>query len=88
MTKNVKVLFYVDVDDNTKTMALAFDSELDLRDKEHIKKAAEALEVAGFGSSFVCETIAWEVIYHGSAILNCTMGKYEFGFEEVELISF
>jgi hypothetical protein len=33
----------------------------------------------------VSNSVAWEVVYNGTAELTCQMGNYEFGWEEIEL---
>ena len=83
----IKVLYYVDSDDNTKGNLMAFPSEKDLRDKETCKEIANVLHEANFGSQNVCAIIAWELAHNGSSKTFCKMGEYEFGIEETELFT-
>ncbi len=45
----IKVLYYVDSDDNTKGNLMAFPSEKDLRNTETIEQIGQALHEANFG---------------------------------------
>lgn len=84
----IKVLYYVDSDDNTKGNLMAFPSEKDLRNTETIEEIGQVLYEGHFGDKIgVSNSVAWEVVYHGNAELICQMGTYEFGWEEIELIS-
>lgn len=83
----IKVLYYVDSDDNTKSSLMAFPSDKDLRNMEAIEQIGQVLHEAKFGDIVICNSVAWEVAYHGNAELICQMGTYEFGWEEIELIS-
>ena len=86
MSKNIKILYYVDADDNTKGVLMAFPSGKDLRNLETIEKIGQALFEANFGDKIgISNSVAWELVYHGEAKLLCQMGKYEFGWEETEL---
>jgi hypothetical protein len=86
MIKNIKVLYYVDSDDNTKGNLMAFPSEKDLRNTETIEQIGQVLHEANFGDKIgICNSVAWEVVYNGIAELTCQMGNYEFGWEETEL---
>lgn len=84
----IKVLYYVDSDYDTKGILLAFPSDKDLRNMETIEQIGQVLHEANFGDNIgSCNSVAWEVVYHGNAELICQMGTYEFGWEEIELIS-
>lgn len=84
----IKALYYVDSDDNTKSSLMAFPSDKDLRNMEAIEQIGQVLHEANFGDKIgICNSVAWEVVYHGNAELICQMGTYEFGWEEIELIS-
>ena len=84
----IKVLYYVDSGDSTKGSLMAFPSDKDLRNMEAIEQIGQALHEANFGDKIgVSNSVAWEVVYNGTAELACQMGNYEFGWEEIELIS-
>ena len=84
----IKVLYYVDSDDNTKGNLMAFPSEKNLRNTETIEQIGQALHEANLGDKIgVSNSVAWEVVYNGTAELTCQMGNYEFGWEEIELYS-
>ena len=84
----IKVLYYIDSDDNTKGNLMAFPSEKNLRNTETIEQIGQVLHEANFGDKIgVYNSVAWEVVYNGTAELTCQMGNYEFGWEEIELIS-
>lgn len=84
----IKVLYYVDSDDNTKGNLMAFPSEKNLCNTETIEQIGQALHEANLGDKIsICNSVAWEVVHHGNAELICQMGNYEFGWEEIELIS-
>ena len=84
----IKVLYYVDSDDNTKGNLMAFPSEKNLRNTETIEQIGQMLYEGHFGDKIgISNSVAWDVIYHGDAELICQMGNYEFGWEEIELIS-
>ena len=87
MTKTIKIIYYVDSDDNTKGALMAYPSDKDLRDKETCKDIANVLHEANFGSQNVCAIIAWELAHNGMAETICSMGSYEFGIEETELFT-
>ena len=83
-----KILYYVDTDDNTKGALMAYPSDKDLRDTETIEEIGQVLHEANFGEKKgICNSIAWELAYHGEAETTCGMGRYEFGWEETELFS-
>ena len=84
----IKVLYYVDKDDNTKGSLMAYPSDKDLRFIDIIEKIGQVLHEANFGEKIgICNSVAYELAYHGSAELTCQMGNYEFGWEEVELFA-
>lgn len=87
MTMTINVLYYVDSDDNTKGNLMAFPSDKDLRNMEAIEQIGQVLHEAKFGDIVISNSVAWEVVYNGTAELTCQMGNYEFGWEEIELIS-
>ena len=81
MAKNVRVYFYVDMDDNTKSAFAVVPEGKDLRNKESIKEMTNELQAIGFGNGAVCQHIAESLIYTGQAEVTCTMGRYQFGNE-------
>ena len=84
----IKVLYYVDTDDNTKGMLMAFPSDKDLRKLDTIEQIGQVLHEANFGERIgISNSVAYELVYHGSAELTCQMGNYAFGWEETELFS-
>ena len=84
----IKVLYYVDTDDNTKGTLMAYPSDKELRNLETIEKIGQVLHEANFGDRIgISNSVAYELVYHGSAELTCQMGNYEFGWEEIELFS-
>lgn len=86
MIKKIKVLYYVDINDNTKGCLCAVPSDKDMRSQSVMKKIKEELECANFGSHGVCSHITQSIVYTHSASLTCQMGNYEFGIEEVPVI--
>lgn len=87
MSKTIKILYYVDMDDNTKGSLVAYPSLKDLRNEETIKEIGNILHGANFGEKIgISNSVAWELVYHGEAELTCSMGNYQFGWEEVELM--
>ena len=88
MIKKIKVLYYVDVNDNTKGALMAYPSDKDLRNLETIEEIGQVLHEANFGEKIgISNSVAYELVYHGEAELTCQMGNYEFGWEETELKS-
>ena len=85
MSKTIKIIYYVDSDDNTKGSLMAYPSDKDLRDFNTIEEIANTLVEANFGYKNNCESIAWEIAHIGCSETLCRMGKYEFGIEETEL---
>ena len=83
----IKIIYYVDNADNYKAPIMAFENSKELRDMEVIEQIGEQIELHNFGKRGVCNSVAWELAYHGNAQLNCTMGQYNFGIEETELFT-
>lgn len=84
----IKILYYVDVDDNTKGSLMAYPSDKELRNLETIEQIGQVLHEANFGEKIgISNSVAYELVYHGTAELTCQMGNYEFGWEETELYS-
>lgn len=82
----IKALYYVDVDDNTKGLLVAYPSDKDLRNLETIEEIGQVLHEANFGEKIgISNSVAYELVYHGEAELTCQMGNYAFGWEETEL---
>lgn len=81
MGKNVRVYFYVDLDDNTKSAFAVVPEGKDLRNKESIDEMSNELQSIGFGNTIVCHHIAESLVYTGEAEVTCTMGRYAFGNE-------
>ena len=81
----IKVLYYVDSDDNTKGSLIAFPSNKNLQDTETIEQIMKVLKEWNFGGEI--GIAAFELAYHGYAELSCQMGNYEFGWEEIELFT-
>lgn len=84
--KTMKVLYYVDAKDNTKTNFMITDSPKDLRGNRIMAKIAEELESVGFGTKAACESIVWDLAHNNSAEIVCEMGEYEFGIDEVPVL--
>lgn len=81
MVKIVKVYFYVDMDDNTKSTFAVVPEDKDLRNKESIEEMSNELQAIGFGNNVVCQHIAESLVYTGEAEVICAMGFYKFGNE-------
>ena len=86
MAKNVRVYFYVDVDDNTKSAFAVVPDGKDLRNKESIEEMSNELQAIGFGNGEVCNHIAESLVYTGVAEVTCSMGRYAFGNESSILL--
>jgi hypothetical protein len=82
--KSVKVVYYVDVDDNTKGCLCAVPSDKDLRDSSIVQKVADTIVESGILAQFdgFAHNIANAVCHHGFA----NLAEYEFGVEEVPLL--
>ena len=84
MSKKVNIIYYVDVDDNTKGCLCAVPSDKDLRDSSIIQKIAESILESGILAQFggYAHDIAKAVCHHGFA----NLAEYEFGVEEIPLL--
>lgn len=84
MSKNVKVVCYVDTKDSTKGCLCAIPSDKDARKNDVIQKVADCIVESGLLAQFSAHAIdvAKAVIHHGFSNIN----EYEFGIEEVPLI--
>ena len=85
-TKKINVIYYVDVDDNTKWCLCAIPSDKDMRCSSIVTKVANKI-IEAFGSFHALivehsEDIAKAITHHGFS----NLGEYEFGIEEIELI--
>lgn len=89
MNKSVKVVYYVDTEDNTKGCLCAIPSDKDLCNLDIVELISKEIHSYGFDESLgVCNSVAWEIAHHGRMVLLSRMGKYEFGVEEVPLIEY
>lgn len=84
MSEKVNIIYYVDVDDNTKGCLCAVPSDKDLRDSSIIQKIAESILESGILAQFggYAHDIAKAVCHHGFA----NLAEYEFGVEEIPLL--
>lgn len=85
MSKNIKVIYYVDVDDNTKGTLCAIPSNIDLREPKAINAIASAIHDSGILRPYFhddCEEVAKGIAYHETYAI----GEYEFGIEEIPLL--
>ena len=84
MSKNVKVVYYVDIDDNTKGCLCAIPSDKDMRDSSVVQKVADTIVESGILAQFggFAHNIANAVCHNGFA----NLAEYEFGVEEIPLI--
>ena len=85
MSKNIKVIYYVDVDDNTKGTLCAIPSDKDLRDPSVIEFIGNEICNSGILRPFFndhCEEAAKSIAYHETY----GVGEYEFGIEEIPLL--
>ena len=84
--RQAKIFYYVDTKDNTKSpFAVAYEDS-EIRNDIIIQKLGEELESAGFGKKGECNSIAWELVHHGTAEHTCQMGNYEFGVETAPML--
>lgn len=84
MSKNVKVVYYVDTDDNTKGCICAIPSDKDMRDPSVIENVTSTIVESGILAQFsgFAYEISKAVCHHGYA----NFKDYEFGVEEIPLI--
>lgn len=85
MTNNIKVIYYVDIDDNTKGTLCAIPSNKELRDNDVIKAITSAIHDSGILRPYFhddCEEVAKGIAYHEMYAI----GEYEFGIEEIPLL--
>ena len=84
MSEKVSIIYYVDIDDNTKGCLCAVPSDKDLRDSSIIQKIAESILESGILAQFggYAHDIAKAVCHHGFA----NLAEYEFGVEEIPLL--
>ena len=84
MSKKVNIIYYVDIDDNSKGCLCAVPSNKDLRDSSIIQKIAESILESGILAQFggYAHDIAKAVCHHGFA----NLAEYEFGVEEIPLL--
>lgn len=83
--KNVKIVYYVDVDDNTKGCLCAVPSDKDLRDSAIISQIAEYIANHFTHRPLMVEhslDMAMAIAHYEFA----DMYEYEFGVEEVPLL--
>ena len=84
--KEIKVIYYVDTDDDTKTTLCAVPSDKDIRSKEVIEFIR--CEIYGALSPILhigisdCEELAKSIVHHEIA----DAFEYEFGIEEIKLL--
>lgn len=84
--KEIKVVYYVDTDDDTKTTLCAVPSDKDIRSKEVIEFIR--CEIYGALSPILhisisdCEELAKSIVHHEIA----DAFEYEFGIEEIKLL--
>jgi hypothetical protein len=84
MSKNIKVVYYVDTDDNTKGCICAIPSDKDMRDPSvKLSISNEIKSVFGTNSmvSIHSNEIASSIVHYKYA----SMKNYEFGIEEIPL---
>ena len=85
MEKKVKIIFYVDIHDNTKGALCAIPSDKDMRNESTISEIADTICDVFAWDLFVCDNcmnIAKSIAYHEFSACN----EYEFGVEEIKLI--
>ena len=84
--KVAKVLYYINTQDNTKTNFMVIEHSRDLRSSRIISRLTEELESRGFGTKTICEDIVQDFVHNENAKVNCEMGEYEFGIDEVSVL--
>ena len=84
--KEIKVVYYVDTDDNTKGTLCAIPSDKDMRTKEAIEFIAEQINIVfepiHHLMSEHSKELAKAIAHHEFA----NMYEYEFGIEEIPLL--
>lgn len=83
--KTIKVICSVDSANKYKELIMAFESEKELRDVSVIEEIGKQIEMRGFGVRGICNSVAWELVHHGRAHLDSTMGEFDFVIDDVEL---
>ena len=85
-TKDIKVVYYVDIDDDTKGTLCAIPSDKDMRDKEVVDFIANEIHTAFVSICHVTindsKELAKGIAYHEYA----SVCEYEFGIEEIPLL--
>lgn len=85
-TNNIKVVYYVDIDDDTKGTLCAIPSDKDMRDKEVVDFIANEIHAAFVSICHVTindsKELAKGIAYHEYA----SVCEYEFGVEEIPLL--
>lgn len=88
MSKNIKVVYYVDTDDNTKGCICAIPSDKDMRDSSIVQKVADEIKNVFepihqlIGEHSV--GLAMAICHHEYA--DVELYEYKFGVEEIPLI--
>lgn len=86
--KKIKIVYYVDVDDNTKGCVCAIPSDKDMRNPKVVEKIANAIEEILSPIHVLIGDLKMElakgVAFHGYA----NIYGYEFGIEETNLFDF
>ncbi len=83
--KNIKVIYYVDIDDNTKGALCAIPSDKDLRNNDVVEDIANTIHGSGILRPYFHDDykeVAKGIAYHESYCI----GEYEFGIEEIPLL--
>lgn len=83
---NIKVVYYIDIDDDTKGILCAIPSDKDMRDKEVVDFIANEIHAAFVSICHVTindsKELAEGIAYHEYA----SVCEYEFGIEEIPLL--
>ena len=85
MAKQVNVIYYVDIDDNTKGALCAIPSDKDLRNNDVVEAIANAIHDSGILRPYFvddCKEVAKGIAFHETY----GIGEYEFGVEEIPLL--
>ena len=86
MSKNVKVVYYVDTKDNTKGSICAIPSDKDMRDKDIILKIANEIEESGILNDRMKRVNIHSIAFAIAHGYGCEAFEYEFDVEEIPLI--